>query len=334
MAEKEPVTNKGFTADWFMSGALTRIGDTIDRFLGRRWQPSSSLATSELIERLKKLLDAEAKEVPGKGTVVPHNIKLKMQWDKFSTDGDDGLTRLENELLIAAADHINDSLYYTLAPLQLKVTPDYFIEGVKLSVSFDDDSKEDQSDVELNVTMPSIVLVQPSSEKAAVTESVKYLARFAVKGAATESTLIFRPGVPLSVGRGGSSDLFLDDASVSKIHASLAVSGDSQLVVADTGSTNGTFINGRRISYGEATPFGSSDIVKFGVVDVVFEPIEQSSVETAIEVLESASSGELEFKSAEPHSRRPDTPVDETLEKPPAAVTPHAAADDEGGTSQ
>src|SRR5437879_4046409 len=112
MVDKTPVSKKGFSADWLMRGALTKIGDTVDRLTGRRWIPSSSLATSELIERMKKLLDAEAKDVPGKGTVVPHNIKLKMQWDKFSTDADDALAKLEYELLIAAADHINDSLYY------------------------------------------------------------------------------------------------------------------------------------------------------------------------------------------------------------------------------
>src|SRR5580765_7671021 len=121
MTDKAPVSKKGFTAEWLMRGALTKIGDTIDRLTGRRWIPSSSLATSELVARIKKLLDEEAKEVPGKGIVVPHNSKLKMQWDKFSTDADDALEKLEYELLAAAADHINDSLYYTYAPLRIEV---------------------------------------------------------------------------------------------------------------------------------------------------------------------------------------------------------------------
>src|SRR5437762_12598806 len=149
MADKTPVLKKGFSADWLMRGALTRIGDTFDRLTGRRWVPSSSLATSELVERIKKLLDAEAKEVPGKGTVVPHNIKLKMQWNKFSEDAEDALYTLEVELLTAAVDHINDSLYYTYAPVTLEVKPDYFIEGVKLTVSFDDFVKE-EGEVEMN----------------------------------------------------------------------------------------------------------------------------------------------------------------------------------------
>src|SRR3954468_16449747 len=120
MTDKPAPKQSSISADWLMRGVLTRIGDTLDRFTGRRWTPSSSIATSELIERLKKLLDAEKKEVTGKGFVVPHNIKLKMQWDKFSTDSEGSIERVKDELLVAAADYINDNLYYTLAPLHLE----------------------------------------------------------------------------------------------------------------------------------------------------------------------------------------------------------------------
>src|ERR1043166_3242412 len=144
MTDKEPVTKKSISPDWFMRGALSKIGDTLDRFAGRDWQPTNSIATSQLIERLKALLEAEKKEIPGKGSVVPHNIKLKMQWDRFSADEGEGLKKLENELLTAAADHINDNLYYTLAPLRLEVKADYFTEGVKLLVGYDDVADEDE----------------------------------------------------------------------------------------------------------------------------------------------------------------------------------------------
>src|SRR5204863_4259705 len=111
MTEQPP--KKPLSVEWLMRGVLTKLGDSLDRFTGRHWVPSSTLAASELIGRIKKLLDAEAKQVSGKGTVVPHNIKLKMQWDKFSDDSETALDALRDELLAAAVDHINDSLYYT-----------------------------------------------------------------------------------------------------------------------------------------------------------------------------------------------------------------------------
>src|SRR5687768_16616044 len=101
MAANAPKQNKGFSLDWFVQGLLTKLGNTLDRFFGRGWKPTSSLATSELIERLKVLIDKEARTGEDKRTFVPHNIQLKMQWDKFSTDAVDSLKTLETELLTA-----------------------------------------------------------------------------------------------------------------------------------------------------------------------------------------------------------------------------------------
>ena len=272
MTEKEKVIQKKTSADWILRGLLTKIGDTFDRLTGRRWIPSSSLATSELIERIKKLLDSEAKAVPGKGVVVPHYIKLKMQWDKFSTESDTLVKKLENELLIAAIDHINDSLYYTYAPVVLEVKPDYFIEGVKLFVSFEKFDDEDR-EVGMNVTIPAINvsgLIPPISSPAK-SPGGTFIARYKLKEFPVENRIGFPVGGRISVGRTGANGLAIDDASISKIHATLAISLDGTLSVADTGSTNGTFINGERISYGKANFLETGDIVKFGLIEVKFE---------------------------------------------------------------
>lgn len=257
-----------------MRGALTRIGDAVDRLMGRKWIPSSSLATSGLIERLKLLMDAEARVVPGKGTVVPHNIKLKMQWDKFSTDSEDAMSKLENELLAAAADHINDSLYYTYAPLTIEVKHDYFTEGVKLLVGFDTFADE-KEEAQLNVTVAGSKISVPESEAASEPENIAagaaYLARFKVNGSDLEKTLAVTRGGRITVGRSGTNGLVLADDSVSKMHASLALNADGLLCVADTGSTNGTFINDQRIPYGKTMVLADGDQLKFGLVEVSFE---------------------------------------------------------------
>lgn len=280
MTDKQPVAKKGFTADWLMQGALTRIGDTLDRLTGRRWTPSSSLATSGLIERLIRLIDSESIEVAGKGTVVPHNIKLKIQWDKFSTDSDNSIEKLREELLIAAADHINDRLYYTHAPLHVEVKPDYFTEGVKLFVSFDKFGDEDH-EAELNVTVPSINLNNEQLNLLGDTNDgfqVTYVARFKLKGAERQKRLLFERDTRRSVGRTGSNDLILDDVSVSKIHASLVSDTEGNLSLADTGSTNGTFINDTRIAYGKAVKLVEGDCVKFGSIEVYFERVADANV--------------------------------------------------------
>jgi FOG: FHA domain len=275
---KSSATKKSFSPDWLVRGVLTKIGETFDRLTGRNWKPSSSLATSELIERLKKLLDAKVRdEGEGKGRFVPHIIRLKMQWDKFSTDSEDSLKKLEYELLAAAIDHINDNRYHTYAPLKVEVKTDYFTEGVNLHVGFGQFGEEESDEV-LKVTVPemnlkNIVIAEPEPEPEPEPEKEKFIAAFKVGNREKQVELEFKPGTRLNVGRIKESELCIDDASVSKIHASLSLSPEKQLLVADTGSTNGTFINGQRIAYGKAFSIGDADRIKFGTVEVFFRRV-------------------------------------------------------------
>lgn len=279
IGEAEPTENvsqKPLSADWLMRGILTRIGDSLDQFTGRKWTPSSSIATSELVERLKSLLAAEAKEIPGKGTVVPHNIKLKMQWDKFSTDSDETLERVQNELMVAAADFINDNLYYTLAPLHLEIKSDYFTEGVKLYASFGE-FREDQDDVELNVTMPSMTLEAAGiSLQEPPATTFQLIASFTAEGRSVEKKLTVTPGKHISIGRLGGNRLIINDPSISKTHASLVVDADGYMTIADTASTNGTFVNDERIAYGKSVPIKASDKLKVGTVEVSLDLSKQT----------------------------------------------------------
>jgi pSer/pThr/pTyr-binding forkhead associated (FHA) protein len=288
-------TKKSFSADWLVGGILTKLGESFDRLTGRNWKPSSSLATSELIERLKKQLDAKVRDLGEKGRFVPHNIKLKMQWDKFSTDAEKSLQKLQNELHAAAIDHINDNRYHTYAPLKVEVKPDYFTEGVDLYVSFDKFAEEESEDV-VKVTMPQVslqnIVIHPEPEPEP--EPEKFIAAFKAGEKEKSIELEFKPGKRLSVGRTKENNLMLDDASVSKNHASLVLNAENQLMVADTGSTNGTFINGQRIAYGKALMIGDTDKVKFGTVEVFFRRVPKP---TDFATRESYETGEVKTEN-------------------------------------
>lgn len=264
--KKSSNTKKTFSPDWLVSGVLTKIGEIFDRLTGRNWKPSSTLATSELILRLKKLLDTEVKDLDGKGKFVPHNIKLKMQWNKFSTDAEASLKKLEYELLAASIDHINDNRYHTYKPLSIEIKPDYFTEGVKFLASF---GEFDNEEAEINVTVPqmnvgNLIL----EEKPVEPEGEMFVAEFTVNNKPNSASLKFTEGKRISVGRTKENNLNIEDASVSKVHATLILNAESQLLVADTGSTNGTFINNQRIAYGRAFPVSEGDKLKFGTIEV------------------------------------------------------------------
>jgi pSer/pThr/pTyr-binding forkhead associated (FHA) protein len=98
-----------------------------------------------------------------------------------------------------------------------------------------------------------------------------FIASFKVNGKDRQRELTFKEKQRRSVGRTGENDLSIEDTSVSKMHAALVLNTEKQLMVADTGSTNGTFINDKRIAYGRAFPISGGDRVKFGNIEVDFQ---------------------------------------------------------------
>ena len=270
---KKPEVQKGSsTTEWFIRGALARIGDSFDQLVGRKGDELPRLATSQLIERLERLLDAEAMEIEDKGEVVPHNIRLRFPWNKVATDDEDAMTRLENELLTAAADHINNSVYYTLAPLNVKIEPDYFNDEVILTAGFDDFGTH-PNHVESRIAFRSNepALSDGSDDKTVPGFDFEIRAHVSYEDRKEDRTLNIDAGGRLSVGRAGTNHLVLDHPSVSKMHAALSVGPDDKLCVADTGSTNGTFKDGTRLAYGKAHNLDSDDTVTFGSVEVNFQ---------------------------------------------------------------
>ena len=75
-------------------------------------------------------------------------------------------------------------------------------------------------------------------------------------------------GDPLNVGRTAGNEVVLPDAQVSRTHCRLVLTG-GQLMVTDAGSTNGTFVAGRRIT--EAASMHPGDTLRVGPFSLTFE---------------------------------------------------------------
>jgi adenylate cyclase len=73
----------------------------------------------------------------------------------------------------------------------------------------------------------------------------------------------------LKVGRGSDNDIVLRQGTVSRHHALVHREGDAW-IVEDTGSTNGTAINGVRVN--RPTEIERGDLVMFGAAMLLFEP--------------------------------------------------------------
>ena len=247
---------------------LENVGDVVDRKFGRTVEPKSGLTTSQLIDRMKKLIDERVRDEGRQGSIAPHHFKLKVEWGTHSEAPPEIIIDLEHEILAAAIDHINDHRYRTLGPAKVETEVDIFTSGISVDPTFGEFEAQLKADDEAKRQAKLEVPHQSPFEKV---PDVKLIARITMRGDVREVPLSMKPGGKrLSVGRVSDNELSLNDSSVSKIHAAITMNRQGTLLVADTGSTNGTFINGRRISYGEARQIEEGDVVGFGDVEVRF----------------------------------------------------------------
>lgn len=248
---------------------LESMGDVVDRKFGRTVVPKSGLTTSQLVDRMKRLIDERVRDEGRRGRIAPHHLKLKVEWGTHSEAPPEILKELEHEVLAEAIDHINDHRYRTLAPVQVETEVDIFTTGVLVDPTFGEFEEELKRDDEKRAGGATIPKGAPP------VPDVTVVARVTRRDGTNEIPLIFKPGGRrLNVGRVSDNDVALNDTSVSKIHATLVMNHEGTLLVADTGSTNGTYINGRRIVYGEARHIEEGDVVGFGDVEVRFRKSE------------------------------------------------------------
>ncbi len=85
-------------------------------------------------------------------------------------------------------------------------------------------------------------------------------------GHPTETTFRLLPSSTRTIGRATGADFIIDEALVSRVHCRLQVNVSGDLDVTDLGSTNGTFVNGTRVTTARLVP---GDRLKVGRVELI-----------------------------------------------------------------
>ncbi len=91
-----------------------------------------------------------------------------------------------------------------------------------------------------------------------------------LRDADESSSLTFRlmPGSMKTLGRATRADFVLDAALVSRLHCRLTVKTSGELEIEDLESTNGTYVNDKRVT---KAPLAAGDLVKIGRVKLAVE---------------------------------------------------------------
>lgn len=77
-------------------------------------------------------------------------------------------------------------------------------------------------------------------------------------------------GERMSIGRESSSQISIPDINASRRHAEIRQEANGHWVLSDLGSTNGTFVNGRRI---KSAPLHDADMIVIGTTNLEFQLI-------------------------------------------------------------
>jgi pSer/pThr/pTyr-binding forkhead associated (FHA) protein len=82
-----------------------------------------------------------------------------------------------------------------------------------------------------------------------------------------DTTFRIRPGGVKTVGRAPRADFIVDAALVSRLHCRITAAAD-KLEVVDLKSTNGTYVNGKRV---QKAQLGDGDTLRVGRVELTIQ---------------------------------------------------------------
>ena len=233
--EKPPTPKKREEAlpERLLRRVLENVGDVVDRKFGRTVEPKGGLTTSQLIERMKKLIDERVRDEGRKGRIAPHFLRLKIEWGTHSEAPPEIIKELEHEVLAAAIDHVNDHRYRTMAPMKVETEVDIFTTGISVDPTFGEFEEELRQADEAKRAAQFEVPHRSPFEK---TPAVELIARVSLGDKVQVVPLLLVPGGKrVSVGRVRDNELALDDASVSKIHAALTLNVQGSVNLRDAG---------------------------------------------------------------------------------------------------
>jgi pSer/pThr/pTyr-binding forkhead associated (FHA) protein len=121
----------------------------------------------------------------------------------------------------------------------------------------------------LSDTMHGVPVLRPASE-----QEPAPLASFLFRSGELKGRRLSIKVPVANIGRGEYNDVIIADPSVSTMHAKLQ-RRDAIWILTDLGSTNGTFVEGERLT-GEV-PLGPGTTLRFGDVSALFEPLDESA---------------------------------------------------------
>jgi hypothetical protein len=243
-------------AEGFARRLLERLGSRVDS--KETSETLSPREIGEITSRIERAIEAELKEdKKGVRRVAPNRFKVLFTYEDISHLNSAYVEALAVELKTTIYEYINNRRYETTGPVVVETGRDVFASATVIQALFDSSAPAQKASSAASEARPS--RAQDSEGRTITLEGMDgqvYPLRLSSKGA------------PSYIGRAAGSALRIDDPSLSRLHCSVALRSNGEVVISDLGSSNGTSTNSRQLAGNEARALAEGDIIGVGDIQL------------------------------------------------------------------
>jgi hypothetical protein len=246
---------------------LERLGSKVDAKSAAE-QTLSPREVGELTSRIERVIEASLREDKnGVKRVAPNRYKVLFTYEQTSRLNSQYIELLGKELKTAIFEFINNRRYETRGPIEVETGSDLFAKITVIRPTF-----EGESDA-AKLIEPPATTASPSGPSAGRPPGVRIMSLKNAEGRSFRLEL--KPdSAPAYIGRASTNAVRIDDSSISRLHASIAQRSNGEIVIADLGSSNGTYVNDRLLAANEARTLNRGDVIGVGEFKLTVSDIE------------------------------------------------------------
>ncbi|HEX8088783.1 MAG TPA: FHA domain-containing protein [Blastocatellia bacterium] len=236
---------------------LERLGSKVDAKSAAE-QTLSPREVGELTSRIERVIEANLREDKnGVKRVAANRYKVLFTYEETSRLNSQYIELLAKELKAAVFEFINNRRYEVLGPVEVETGSDLFAKTTVIRPAF-----EGESNAPNPMEPPSNATSRPGPS-AARPAGVRTMSLQSADGRSFRVEL--KPdSAPAYIGRASTNAVRIDDSSISRLHASIAQRSNGEIVIADLGSSNGTYVNERMLAANEARALNPGDVIGVG----------------------------------------------------------------------
>lgn len=237
---------------------LERLGSSVDSKIAAGDTKSlGAREVTQLTSRIERAIESNLRQdKQGVKRVAPNRFKVLFTYEQSTRLAPAYLEALAKELKGPIFEFINNRRYETRGPIEVETGSDLFAKSTVIKALFEGDEEAAKPS---GLPLAAVSTAMPAKHgpgECAITLTTGDGRAFHIELKST--------GAPAYIGRVGGNKIILDHGSVSRMHCSVALRANGEVVVADLGSSNGTFVNGQLLGASEARVVNEGDVIGVG----------------------------------------------------------------------